>query len=101
MATVGVCQTQAYRAKFGGMPVNEFARYAERSRQFTDRHEWVIFGISHIQQTAPALGVPPTIAAESSAPSLQHRAEFMRRVYSIFKGSGLRRAPRGVMLLSR
>jgi hypothetical protein len=39
MATVGVWQTQANRAKFGGMPVNKVARHAERSRQFTDRHE--------------------------------------------------------------
>ena len=43
MATVGVWQTQANRAKFGGMPVNKFAGHAERSRQFTDRHKRIVF----------------------------------------------------------
>jgi hypothetical protein len=42
MATVGVCQTQANRAKFSGMTVNKVARHAERSRQFTDRHEPIV-----------------------------------------------------------
>jgi hypothetical protein len=41
----GVWQTEAAnRAKFGGTPVYEFARYAESARQFTD------FKISHIRQ---------------------------------------------------
>ena len=37
MATVGVWQAEANRAKFRGMPVNDFAGYAEGVRQFTDR----------------------------------------------------------------
>jgi hypothetical protein len=34
-APVGIPQTQANRAQFGRMLVDEFARYPERARQFT------------------------------------------------------------------
>jgi hypothetical protein len=58
--TVGVWQTQANRAQLGGMPVNEFARYAERACRFADRHERIIFGINHTRQAVrSALSVHP------------------------------------------
>jgi hypothetical protein len=81
MATVGVWQTQANRAKFSGMPVNKVARHAEGARQFTDRHEGKS-SESVIFSKRPPSRRPPTIAAESSAPTLQHRGEFMCRVYN-------------------
>jgi hypothetical protein len=92
--TVGVWQSQANRAQFGGVPVNEFARYAERARQFTDRHEGIVFRISHTRQScAPSSRRPPTIAAKSPAPS--------RYRLRSFEKSALRRAPRGVPPRSR
>jgi hypothetical protein len=82
----------------GGMPVNEFARYAERSRQFTDRHERIIYGINHTQQAVrSALSVHPRL--QQKAP--RRPCKTAESLCSIFKESGLRRAPRRVTLLSR
>jgi hypothetical protein len=60
MATVGVWQTQANRAKFSGMPVDEFARYAERSRQFTDRHEPIVSFLKSTFHPLLLSGTSPT-----------------------------------------
>ena len=54
---VGIPQTQTNRPQFGGMCEDEFARYPERARQFTNGHERIVFGIDHILQPHQALGV--------------------------------------------
>jgi hypothetical protein len=60
MATVGVWQTQANRAKFSGMPVNKVARHAERSRQFTDRHEPIVSFLKSTFHPLLLSGTSPT-----------------------------------------
>jgi hypothetical protein len=60
MATVGVWQTQANRAKFSGMPVNKVARHAERSRQFTDRHEGIVSFLKSTFHLLLLSGTSPT-----------------------------------------
>ena len=44
----------------GGMPVNEFARYAERSRQFTDRHEPIVSFLKSTFHPLLLSGTSPT-----------------------------------------
>ena len=44
---VGIPQTQANRTEFVSMLEDEFARYAERARQFTDGHKGFLVGIDH------------------------------------------------------
>ena len=39
---VGIPQTQANRTEFVSMREDEFARYAERARQFTDGHKGIV-----------------------------------------------------------
>ncbi len=47
-APVGIPQTQANRAQFVSMCVDEFARNPECASQFTDSHERIDFGVDHI-----------------------------------------------------
>jgi hypothetical protein len=57
---IRIPQTQANRTQFGGVCEDEFSWHAERARQFTDRHEGIVFGINHTRQLArAALGVYP------------------------------------------
>jgi hypothetical protein len=46
---VSILQTQANGAEFVSMREDEFARYPERARQFTDGHKRIVFGIDHSQ----------------------------------------------------
>jgi len=71
--TVGVWQAQGNRFKLGGMPVDEFARYAERARQFADVMSGQSSESIHTRKRRAQLSRrAPTIAAKSSAPSLQY-----------------------------
>jgi hypothetical protein len=79
MATVGVWQTQTYRAKFSGTPVNKVAWHAEGASQFTNRHKRIVF-----ESIIPASGT-----SSPRCPRPNDRSE---------KKSALRRAPRGMML---
>jgi hypothetical protein len=84
-APVGVPQTQANCAKFGGMCEDEFARYPERARQFTDGHKRAVFGINHTRRRAQ-ISLPTQNRDENLNAVSATSAEFTQ---SIFENSAL------------